>query len=158
MQNQWSCAKQPSETTTISYPDSTLSLAPERAAELAQQILKETNTSIIEGLELSLWASDSLMADPIAISIDDQGGIYYTQGNRILTSEFDIRGHRPKRAPAQRRILFFSSMPEVFCQSNLVQYSTFLDDSSLNRDGKAITMPYRPLPGKNERTIGLGHV
>ena len=88
------CQPTPTDIITSTYPDSTLILSPKRAQALATQILGETSTTIADGLELTLWASDSLMSDPIAISIDDHGGIFYTQGNRIANSEFDIRGHR----------------------------------------------------------------
>jgi len=76
------------------YPDKSLTLVPEKAKQLSDQIRDEVSVTMPEGLELTLWASDSLLADPIAISVDQQGGIYYTQGNRIEHSEFDIRGHR----------------------------------------------------------------
>ncbi len=49
---------------------------------------------VADGLELSLWASDSLAPDPIAMDIDDYGKIYITRSNRNKNSEFDIRGHR----------------------------------------------------------------
>ncbi|MFM1879729.1 MAG: hypothetical protein RLZZ241_2595, partial [Bacteroidota bacterium] len=65
---------------------------------VAQQLASETMSTIVpqvaKGLELSLWATDSLAPDPIAIDIDDQGRIYLTRTNRQKTSEFDIRGHR----------------------------------------------------------------
>ena len=43
---------------------------------------------------ISLWASDSLAPDPVAMSIDDEGRVYLTRTNRQKNSEFDIRGHR----------------------------------------------------------------
>lgn len=64
----------------------------------AQRLASETLSTIVpqvaEGLELSLWATDSLAPDPIAIDIDEQGRIYLTRTNRQKNSEFDIRGHR----------------------------------------------------------------
>ena len=60
----------------------------------AQEIRKTTPAQLADGLTLSLWASDSLAPDPIAMSIDDQGRIYLTRTNRQKNSEFDIRGHR----------------------------------------------------------------
>ncbi|MFK7926084.1 MAG: HEAT repeat domain-containing protein [Bacteroidia bacterium] len=52
------------------------------------------STTLAEGLELKLWASDSLLADPVALTIDNQGRIYTTRTHRQKNSEFDIRGHR----------------------------------------------------------------
>jgi quinoprotein glucose dehydrogenase len=60
----------------------------------AEQIRQDTPIELADGLEVSLWASDSLAPDPIAMSIDDYGRVYLTRSNRYKTSEFDIRGHR----------------------------------------------------------------
>ncbi|MDH4088899.1 MAG: heme-binding protein [Cyclobacteriaceae bacterium] len=67
---------------------------PMQGAIRAQEIRKTTPAQLADGLTLSLWASDSLAPDPIAMSIDDQGRIYLTRTNRQKNSEFDIRGHR----------------------------------------------------------------
>ncbi len=64
------------------------------ALDLAKSIRSEVAVKIDDDFELSLWASDSLIHDPIAISIDDEGKIYYTSATRQSNSEFDIRGHR----------------------------------------------------------------
>lgn len=76
------------------YPDEVINVDAEQARQLAQQIEKETALTIAEGLEIDLWASDSLVQDPIAISIDPEGRVYYTRASRQGNSEFDIRGHR----------------------------------------------------------------
>lgn len=61
---------------------------------------RETEASVIpllqlaEGISLKNWGVDSLIADPIAIDIDDKGRIYYTRTNRQKNSEYDIRAHR----------------------------------------------------------------
>jgi putative membrane-bound dehydrogenase-like protein len=60
----------------------------------AEEIRKNTAAQLADGLTLSLWASDSLAPDPIAMSIDDKGRVYLTRTNRQKNSEFDIRGHR----------------------------------------------------------------
>ncbi len=67
--------------------------APE-SSKIAKQIESTVNPTIADGLQISLWGMDSLVADPIAIDIDNQGRIYYTRTNRQKHSEFDIRGHR----------------------------------------------------------------
>jgi putative membrane-bound dehydrogenase-like protein len=78
----------------VSYPKKNVELKAEDAAALAGKIKQEVNVELADGLELSLWASDTLVQDPIAISIDNAGKIYYTQATRQNNSEFDIRGHR----------------------------------------------------------------
>ena len=59
---------------------------------------KEVRESIVakmaDGLELRLWASDSLAPDPIAMDIDTKGRVYLTRTNRQKNSEFDIRGYQ----------------------------------------------------------------
>ncbi|NJO03755.1 MAG: hypothetical protein HC880_20675 [Bacteroidia bacterium] len=75
-------------------PHKSVTLAPEKATALAQKIEEEVNVELADGLELSLWASDTLVQDPIAISIDSQGRVFYTRASRQANSEFDIRGHR----------------------------------------------------------------
>ena len=76
------------------YPDKVISIDPSKAAELSKKIRSEVAVKLAEGLELSLWASDSLVQDPVAISVDPMGGIYYTHTDRITNSEHDIRGYR----------------------------------------------------------------
>lgn len=67
---------------------------PAQGASKAEEIRKNTAVQLADGLTLSLWASDSLAPDPVAISIDDEGKVYLTRTNRQKNSEFDIRGHR----------------------------------------------------------------
>ncbi|MCW5910908.1 MAG: HEAT repeat domain-containing protein [Cyclobacteriaceae bacterium] len=72
----------------------TRQLNPSEAAQLAQAIQKTVAPQVDSGLVLTLWGSDSLVADPVSIDIDDMGRIYYTRTNRQKNSEFDIRGHQ----------------------------------------------------------------
>lgn len=65
-----------------------------QAVALTQKIEAAVTPKLADGLTLKLWASDSLVADPVAIDIDDQGRIYYTRTNRQKAAEFDIRGHQ----------------------------------------------------------------
>ena len=72
----------------------TIRESPASAFENARQIQEKATIKTADGLQLSLWASDSLAPDPIAVSVDDQGRVYLTRTNRQKNSEFDIRGHR----------------------------------------------------------------
>lgn len=67
---------------------------PASSLKKAQEIREKTTVKIGDGLQLSLWASDSLAPDPVAMSIDDKGKVYLTRTNRQKNSEFDIRNHR----------------------------------------------------------------
>ncbi len=73
---------------------------PAQSAAKAAEIRKNTAAQVIEGINLSLWASDSLAPDPVAMSIDDEGRVYLTRTNRQKNSEFDIRGHRDWMIPS----------------------------------------------------------
>ncbi|MEA1785266.1 HEAT repeat domain-containing protein [Arenibacter sp. GZD96] len=66
----------------------------------AAEVRENTPVSLADGLRLTLWASDSLAPDPIAMDIDDKGAVYLTRTNRQKNSEFDIRGHRDWMTPS----------------------------------------------------------
>ncbi len=69
-------------------------------AENAEEARKNITATVADGLELTLWASDSLAPDPVAMDIDSKGRIYLTRTNRQKHSEFDIRGYRQWMTPS----------------------------------------------------------
>lgn len=73
---------------------------PAKAAAKAEEIRKNTPAQLADGLKLTLWASDSLAPDPVAMSIDDDGNVYLTRTNRQKNSEFDIRGYQHWMIPS----------------------------------------------------------
>ncbi|MDP5121998.1 MAG: heme-binding protein, partial [Spirosomaceae bacterium] len=64
------------------------------ATAKAKDLKSKTAFKLADGLQIELWASDSLAPDPIAMSINDNGDVFLTRTNRQKNSEFDIRGHR----------------------------------------------------------------
>ena len=85
----FSCSKQGKDDTyKIIYEDQT------KVVENAKTIRDKQPIKIIDGLKINLWASDSLLQDPVAIAVDDKGAIFVNSTNRNKASEFDIRGHR----------------------------------------------------------------
>ena len=88
------CGPAPSETPAPSYDRRVIEIDPAAAADYARKVGEESNVQVAGDLELSLWASDTLVTDPIAISVAPDGRIFYTSANRMEHSEFDIRGHR----------------------------------------------------------------
>ena len=70
------------------------SMTAEDAVRLSTDIRSKVAAEVHPSFDLTLWASDSLLADPIALDMDEQGRVYVTKTNRNGTSEFDIRGHR----------------------------------------------------------------
>ena len=89
----FSCKKE--DTSTIrKYPSKILQMDSAKAADIAQKIRAEASVEVADGLDLSVWATDSLVSDPIAISVAPDGRIFYTSATRQTNSEFDVRGHR----------------------------------------------------------------
>jgi quinoprotein glucose dehydrogenase len=84
-----SCMKIAQKTSIVSIRED-----PAKVAKNAKDIRDKTPAKVIEGMQMTLWASDSLAPDPVAMSIDDKGRVYLTRTNRNRYSEFDIRGHR----------------------------------------------------------------
>ncbi len=73
---------------------------PAEALAKAKAIREKTALKVADGLQVSLWASDSLAPDPVAMDIDAQGRVYLTRTNRQKNSEFDIRGYRHWMTPS----------------------------------------------------------
>lgn len=90
----FSCNQSPKEKPLVVKED------PAKANALAKEALANTPVQLAEGLTISLWASDSLAPDPIAMSIDDEGRVFLTSTDRQKNSEFDIRGHRDWMIPS----------------------------------------------------------
>ncbi|MFX0557629.1 HEAT repeat domain-containing protein [Maribacter sp. CXY002] len=80
--------KKPVETPVVIFEDSTT------VTEKINTARANVSAIVGDGLELSLWATDSLAPDPIAMDMDKNGKVYITRSNRNKNSEFDIRGHR----------------------------------------------------------------
>ena len=101
----------------------------------SDKIRENTPIELADGLKLTLWATDSLAPDPIALSVDDYGKVYLTRTNRAKNSEFDIRGHRDwmiesisLKSVEERRAF----LRKTFATENSNQNS-WLED--LNKDG-----------------------
>lgn len=67
------------------------SVETEQAVSDALEITNSVPVETAEGLDVSLWASEKLLGDPIAIHMDDHGRAYITVTKRSRNSEFDIR-------------------------------------------------------------------
>ena len=66
---------------------------PAAAARQADSIRQVAAIQVADGLDLDLWASETLLADPIGLTFDQQGRAYVTRTFRQDNSEFDIRGY-----------------------------------------------------------------
>lgn len=63
------------------------------ATETASVIEASVPVAAVKGLEASLWASETLMNDPVGINIDDEGNAWLSVTLRRKSSMFDIRQH-----------------------------------------------------------------
>ncbi|MCW9706495.1 DUF7133 domain-containing protein [Fodinibius salsisoli] len=70
-----------------------ISLSEKESSENAIQIQNETSVQLAEGLDINLWASEKLLADPIGLDITNQGEAYVSVTNRRSSSKPDIRSH-----------------------------------------------------------------
>ncbi|HEY7883666.1 MAG TPA: HEAT repeat domain-containing protein [Cellvibrionaceae bacterium] len=66
-------------------------VSPADAAADAKRISGQVPMELIEGVSASLWASEKLLADPVALNMDYQGRAWITVTHRSNNSEFDIR-------------------------------------------------------------------
>jgi len=58
--------------------------------ETPEQEAARRKLQVAEGVQVSLWASDPLLANPVAISLDEKGRIYVAECWRRHTSTLDI--------------------------------------------------------------------
>lgn len=94
------CKPQPEEKKVAEEAPLVVKEDPSKAKANAEAIRKSTPAQLADGLTLTLWASDSLAPDPVAMSIDDEGSVYLTRTNRQKHSEFDIRGYQHWMIPS----------------------------------------------------------
>ena len=86
----WGCSLDPS--TEVEVVSSRISS--DDAQTMANEALAQITTETHPDLELTLWASDSLVSAPVALAIDQSNGrAYYTMTDRRRSSEMDIRRH-----------------------------------------------------------------
>ena len=69
-------------------------LTKEEIAIQAEAARNSVTPILVEGLKMEVWGVDSLVKDPIAIHVADDGSIYYSRSPRRNNAEFDIRGHQ----------------------------------------------------------------
>jgi len=63
---------------------------PAVSQETPEQEAARRKLKVADGVQASLWASDPLLANPVAISVDEKGRIYVAECWRRHTSTLDI--------------------------------------------------------------------
>ncbi len=93
-------------------------ISSEQVVRMADSIEQNTPVQLADGLTLNLWASDSLLEDPVALYMDVEGKAWVTSTDRGQNSEFDIRSHRDWMtqsiswtSPEDRRAFIHSELP-----------------------------------------------
>ncbi len=66
-------------------------LPPDSAARLAKLGRDAVPVQLAPGLELTLWAPEPLIADPIGLAFDARGRAFVTRTTRTDRAEIDIR-------------------------------------------------------------------
>ena len=111
------------------------SLDDEQAETKHTEALEDITFSMAEGLDLTLWASEELLSDPVAIHMDDYGRMWVSITERRRNAELDIRGIRHWMIPS----IMMETVEERrdFVRSELdperSEYNTWLED--YNEDG-----------------------
>ncbi|MEX1135450.1 MAG: HEAT repeat domain-containing protein [Balneolales bacterium] len=78
------CAIDAPELELINVPD-------EEMEQDAREIRESISVTLADGLDISLWASEKLLGDLVALDMDNQGRALVTTTNRSRDSEIDIR-------------------------------------------------------------------
>jgi quinoprotein glucose dehydrogenase len=71
----------------------------EESARIASEVRDEVPFRLAADLELTLWAPEQLLEDPIALSVDGLGHVFVTGSERTM-GLLDIRGHPTWMVPA----------------------------------------------------------
>ena len=104
------------------------------AARLAAEARKGVTVEMPAGLELTLWASDELIVDPVALEFDENGTLYATSTSRN-NMPLDIRDH-PTWVPTVHTLKTTADLREFYSKELAPERSAknqWLPD--LNNDG-----------------------
>ena len=113
----------------------TTQVEPADAARLAAAARKSVSVEMPSGHELSLYAPDSLIVDPVSIEFDDAGTMFVTSTSRV-NSPLDIRGH-PTWVPTVHTLKTVAELREFYAKElapeRSKQNANWLPD--FNKDG-----------------------
>jgi putative membrane-bound dehydrogenase-like protein len=124
-------------------------LAAPDAARLAAEERRQISVEMPPGLEVKVFAPEGLVADPIAIDLDERGTLYATSSSRS-SLPLDIRGH-PTWVPTAHALRSHEDL-QRFYQRELAPARSatngWIDD--LNKDG---SHDWRDLSEMKERLV-----
>lgn len=73
-------------------PPKIVRLSPAEAARLAAETRQQVSVELPPGLEVTVVAPEGLVADPVALDLDEHGNVYVASSSRA-SLPLDIRGH-----------------------------------------------------------------
>ena len=136
---------------TAPNPPKVVRLAPAEAARLAAEERRQISVEMPAGLEVKVFAPEGLVADPIAIDLDEHGTLYATSSSRA-SLPLDIRGH-PTWVPIALTLRTHEDL-QKFYQRELAPGRSasngWIDD--LNKDG---SHDWRDLSEMKERLVRI---
>lgn len=136
---------------TAPNPPKVVRLAPAEAARLAAEERRQISVEMPAGLEVKVFAPEGLVADPIAIDLDEHGTLYATSSSRA-SLPLDIRGH-PTWVPIAHTLRTHEDL-QKFYQRELAPgrsaANAWIDD--LNKDG---SHDWRDLSEMKERLVRI---
>ncbi len=119
---------------TAPNPPRIVRLDPAEAARLAAEARRQVKVEMAAGVDISLFAPDGLIADPIAIDLDERGTLYATSSSRA-SLPLDIRGH-PSWVPTAHALRSHDDLVKFYQRELAPARSAqngWIDD--LNKDG-----------------------
>jgi putative heme-binding domain-containing protein len=84
-------AKDTSVQERTGQPVKAIAMTDAEMAARAKRISSQVSLDLADGVDMHLWASEDLMADPVALSMDNKGRAWVAITRRSNNSEFDIR-------------------------------------------------------------------
>lgn len=114
-----------------------VSLDENSTRETAKKIENSVSYNTSDSLEISLWASEKLLQDPIGLDITNDGTMYVSVTERRSGSDFDIRNHRDWMTESMswstvddRRQFIYSELSAERSDSNKAWLKDFNNDGS----------------------------
>jgi quinoprotein glucose dehydrogenase len=109
-------------------------LTPAETERLAAEARQQVTVELPPGVELTLWAPDALVVDPVAIDVDPRGRVYVGSTSRA-NLPLDIRGH-PNWVPIVHTLRTVEDLRNFYRRELAPERSaenTWIPD--LNKDG-----------------------
>ncbi len=145
-------ANVPVSAAASSAPLSIVKVSDAEAEQSAKAIEQQVSITAAKGMKATLWASEALLGDTVAINVDDKGRIWAGISHRSNNSEFDIRGYPDWEHPS----MTFSTIEDrraflhkIFAPENSAKNEKLPDR---NKDG---TRDWKDLAVMQEQVVRL---